>query len=100
MAEFVVVVVVVTITKVNGHKRVDAEDAVDPLLTVGTAWRVPRVDNTDERHTAAARQNWTGVEPLKHRLISLLSDLTFTVYGALLYRSLTSALLLCARRRV
>ena len=86
----------------NGHKPVKLVRwiFVDTLFTVGTAQRVPRVDNTDERHTAADRQNWTGVEPLKHRLISLLSDIPFTVYGALLYRSLTSSLLLCAMRRV
>ena len=82
MAEFVVVVVVVTITKVNGHTRVDVEDAVDPLLTVGTAWRVPRVDNTDDRQTSAAEQHWTG-EPLKHILSSLLSDLLYTTNGAI-----------------
>ena len=40
--------------------------AVDPLLTVGTARRVPRVNNTDEGQTAAAGQRWTGA--LKHRL--------------------------------
>ena len=57
--------------------------SVDTLLTVGTARWVPRVDNTDGRHTAADRQHWTGVKPLKHRLSSLLSDLTFTVNVAL-----------------
>ena len=39
---------------------------VDPLLTVGTARRVPRVNNTDEGQTAAGRQHWT--DALKHRL--------------------------------
>ena len=39
---------------------------VDPLLTVGTARRVPRVNNTDEGQTAAAGQHWTSA--LKHRL--------------------------------
>ena len=39
---------------------------VDPLITVGTARRVPRVDNTDDGQTAAAGQHWTGA--LKHRL--------------------------------
>ena len=48
---------------------------VDPLLTLGTVRRVPRIDNTDERQTATAGQHWTGVHPLKHRLSSLLSDL-------------------------
>ena len=55
-------------------------EAVDPLLTVGTARRVPRVGNTDDRQTAAAGQHWKGVDPLKHGLSSLLSDLTFTTY--------------------
>ena len=50
---------------------------VDPRLTVGTARRVPHVDNMDERQTAAAGQNWTG-EAIKHGLSSLLSDLHFT----------------------
>ena len=49
---------------------------VDPLLIVGTARRVPRVDNTDGGQTAAAIQHWTGA--LKHRLSSLLSDLLYT----------------------
>ena len=56
---------------------------VDPLLTVGTARRVPRVGNTDDRKTAAAGQHWTGVKPLKNRLSSLLSDLPFTTIGAI-----------------
>ena len=50
---------------------------VDPQITVGTAWRVPRVDNTDHRQIAAAGQHWTG-KPLKHRLRPLLSDLRCT----------------------
>ena len=39
---------------------------VDPLLTVGTARRVPRVDTTDDGQTSAAGQHWTVA--LKHRL--------------------------------
>ena len=39
---------------------------VDPLLTVVTARRVPRVNNTDEGQKARAIQHWTGA--LKHRL--------------------------------
>ena len=39
---------------------------VDPLLTVSTARRVPRVNNTDEVQTAAAGQHWT--DAVKHRL--------------------------------
>ena len=39
---------------------------VDPLLTVGTVRRVPRVNNMDEVQTAAAGQHWTGA--LKHIL--------------------------------
>ena len=62
------------------------------LLTVGTARQVPRVCNTDDRQTGAARQHWTGVEPLKHRLSSILSDLPYTTNGALQHISLTSAL--------
>ena len=62
------------------------QGCVDPLLTVGKARRVPRVENTDDRQTAVVRQNWTGVEPLKHRLNSLLSDLPFTTIGALQQR--------------
>ena len=50
---------------------------VDPRLTLGTARRVLRVDNKDDRQTAAAGQHWTG-EPRKHRLSSLLSDLSCT----------------------
>ena len=38
----------------------------DPLLTVGTARRVPHVNNMDEGQTAAAGQHWTGT--LKNRL--------------------------------
>ena len=56
--------------------RSSLQGCVDPPLTVGTARRVPRVDITDDRQTAAAGQHWTGVEPLKDRLISLLSDIT------------------------
>ena len=56
------------------HRR---SDVVHPRLTVGTAWRVPHVGNTDDRHTGAAWQHLTG-EPLKHRLSSKLSDLRFT----------------------
>ena len=55
---------------------------VDPLLALGTVQRVPRVGNTDERHTSAAGQHWTG-EPLKHRLISLLSYLLYTTIGSI-----------------
>ena len=57
-------------------------EVVDPLLTVGTARRVPRVENMDDRQTAAAGQHWTG-EPLKHRLRSLLSDILYTINGAI-----------------
>ena len=63
-----------------------AEDSLDPPLTVGTVRQVPRVGNTDDRQTAAARQHWTGLEPLKHRLSSLLSDLPYTTKGALQHR--------------
>ena len=63
--------------------RSSLKGCVDPLLTVGTVRRVPRVDNMDDRHIAEAGHHWTGVEPLKHRLSSLLSDLPFTVYGDL-----------------
>ena len=48
--------------------RINLQGCVDPLLTVGTAHRVPCVNNTDEVQTAVARQNWTGA--LKHRLIA------------------------------
>ena len=53
------------------------QGCVDPLLTVGTTRRVPRVGNKDDRQTAAAGQHWMGV----HRLSSLLSDLLFTTTG-------------------
>ena len=65
--------------------RSSLQMCVDPLLTVGTARRVPCVGNTDDRQTAAARQHWAGVEPLKHRLRSLLSDLHFTTSPDLLF---------------
>ena len=55
---------------------ISLEGCVDPLLTVGTARWVPRVDDTDDGQTAAAGQHWTGA--LKHRLSSLLSDLLYT----------------------
>ena len=57
--------------------RSSLQGCVDPRLTVGTMWWVPRVDNTDDRQTAAAGQHWTG-KPLKHKLSSLLSDLCCT----------------------
>ena len=63
--------------------RSSLQGCVDPLLTLGTAWRVPRVGNTDDSQTVASGQHWMGVEPLKHRLSSLLSDLHFTTKGAL-----------------
>ena len=63
--------------------RTSLQGCVDPLLTVGTARRVSQVDNTDDRHTAADRQHWMGVKPLKHRLSSLLSDLPYTTNDAL-----------------
>ena len=63
--------------------RSSLQGCVDLLLTVGTARRVPRVGNTEDRYKAAARQHWTGVKPLKHKLSSLLSDITFTSNGAL-----------------
>ena len=66
--------------------RSSLQGCVYPLLTVDTAWRVPCVGNTDDIQTAATGQNWTGVEPLKHRLNSLLSDLPFTTIGALQQR--------------
>ena len=57
--------------------RSSLKGCVDPRLTVGTARKVPHVDNTDDRQTVAAGKHWTG-KPLKHRLRSLLSDLRFT----------------------
>ena len=39
---------------------------VDPRLTVGTARRVPHVDNMDDVQTAAAGKHWT--DTLKYRL--------------------------------
>ena len=54
------------------------QGCVDPLITVGTARQVPCLGNTDYRQKAATGQHWTGVERLKHRLSSLLSDLPFT----------------------
>ena len=62
--------------------RSSLQECVDLLLTVGTLRRVPRVDNTDDRQTAAVRQHWTG-EPLKNRLSSLLSYLLYTTNGAI-----------------
>ena len=62
--------------------RSSLQGFVDPLLTIGTARRVPRVDNTDDRQIAAARKHWTG-EPLKHRIISLLSDILYTTTVAI-----------------
>ena len=64
---------------------------VDTRLTVGTARRVPCVDNTDDIQTAASRQHWTG-KPLKHRLSSLLVIYVVPLISAIKYRSLTSAL--------
>ena len=46
--------------------RSNLQGCVNTLLTVGTARRFPRVNNTDEGQTAAAGQHWTGA--LKHRL--------------------------------
>ena len=46
--------------------RSNLQGCVDPLVTVGTVRRVPRVNNPDEGQTAAAGQHWTGT--LKHRL--------------------------------
>ena len=57
--------------------RSSLKGCVDPRLTVGTARRVTRVYNTDDRQTVAAGQHWTG-KPLKHRLSSLLSYLHLT----------------------
>ena len=54
--------------------RRSLQECADPLCTVGTGRRVPRVGNTDCRQTAAAGQHWTGL----HRLSSLLSCLHFT----------------------
>ena len=62
--------------------RSNIEGCVDPLITVGTARKVPRVENTDDRQTAAAGHHWTG-EPLKHRLSSLLSSILYTTNGAI-----------------
>ena len=50
--------------------------SVDPLLSVGTARRVPRVENTDDKETAADGHNCTGA--LKHIISSLLGDLFYT----------------------
>ena len=49
--------------------RSNLQGCVDPLLTVGTARRVPRVDNMDDGQTATSGQDWTGA--LKHRLSAL-----------------------------
>ena len=62
--------------------RSSLQGCVNTLLTVGTARRVPCVDKTDDRQTAAARQHWAG-KPLKHRLSSLLRDLLYTTNGVI-----------------
>ena len=36
---------------------------VDPLLTVDTARRFPRIDNLDDKHTSMTGQHWTDVKP-------------------------------------
>ena len=43
--------------------RSSLQGCVDPLLTVGTLQRVPRIDNMDDSQTAAAGQHWTGIKP-------------------------------------
>ena len=53
------------------------QGCVDPRLTLGTARKVPCVDNTDDRQIAATGQYWTG-KPLKHIPISLLSNIRLT----------------------
>ena len=68
----------------NKQCRSSLQRCVDTRLTVGTAWRVPRVDNTeDDRQTSVAGQARTKT----HRLRSLLVIYVLPPLGDIQYYS-------------
>ena len=78
--------------------RRNLQGCVDTLLNVGIARRVPHVDNTDDRQTAAAGHHWTGA--IKHILSSLLSDILYTTTWCYLKSFLLWLFFYCTMLRV